>query len=134
MRSEAHVIRNTPTSQTWLNDNLYYMETRKHLKRGWWNRCLFNTDQLLLHFNYLIDLGTLAYSIYTGNWLLTAVAGLALVLSMCMRSMMIYRTMAELHEHTAIWKVPFIELQVVGRNAYYMIRHRMADKYDFIRK
>ncbi len=126
--------RNTPSRKSWLNTKLYYMETRKHLSRSRGYRSLFNTDMMLLHLNYILELSAIAGSLISANYILTAVAAVSLILTVAIRTIICKKALDAFSEQIPIFKIPFFEIGVIFVNAQLMLRHRMSDRYDFIRK
>ena len=110
------------------------METRKHLSRSRGYRSLFNTDMLLLHLNYILELSAIAGSLISANYILTAVAAVSLILTVTLRTIICKKALDAFGEYIPFFKIPFFEISVIFVNAQLMLRHRMSDRYDFIRK
>lgn len=128
---EAKFVMDDPSRKTWRNRHIFYMETRKHLKHGRSYRCLFNWDQIALHSHVLLCIAALAYSIISQRWIVTAVAGVVLLLAYLLRFRSGRTTMRLLHESFPAWKIPFYEVSVVWHQMINIIRYIRADKYDF---
>lgn len=131
---EATIRQDQQSRKVWNNMHLYYMETRKHLKRSIPYRMLFNVDTLLLHANYIFLLALLAYSIMTSDIVLCAIAAIAIIITVVMRIIIAHKTVHAFGEHINPLLVPFMEIRILWHNAWLMLRHHIANKYDFIRR
>ncbi len=87
MSKDAWLIEDNPTLKMWRNKHLFYFETRKHLKRSFRHRLIFNTDQFMMYMNFLLIISSIIFSIITERWIITAVAGLSLILTVVLRTM-----------------------------------------------
>lgn len=132
--SEARLVDDVPTRKSWVNDNLYYMETRKHLSRSLSYRFVENSNTLWLHANLLIQFAALGVSIVFANWVVMAVAAFSLLLSIVVRLFFVYRVMQQFGERLSLWLVPLLEPSVLWQRIVFMLRYRSADKNDFIRR
>ncbi len=130
----AFMHRNNPSRKSWLNTRLYYMETRRHLSRSRSFRYLFNTDMLMLHLNYIYEFSALAYSLISMNYIITTAATVSLILTVALRIIICKKAFNAFGEHIPVFKIPFFEIAVIFVNARLMLRHRLSDRYDFIRK
>lgn len=134
MSPDSFLHQDTPTKKSWLNTGLYYMETRKHLDRSHGYRFQFNTDMLLLHLNYICDIAMLVVSLIMDNYIVSAASAMALLITVILRIVICRKTIKIFGEQISAVKIPFFELAIVWNNAMLMIRHRLSDRYDFIRK
>lgn len=134
MDNETFVRRENPSRKTWINDHLYYMETRKHLKRSFIYRLIFCIDTLLLHVSYLSCIAFLAASLLLPNVILTAVSAFSIILTITMRILIAKKTAKVFNEHLSGFLIPFMELRIMWQNILFLARYRFSDKYDFIRK
>lgn len=132
LSTDSWMIEQEPTDKTWLSKHLFYMESRRHLRRSWRHRAPYNTDQWALHLNYLLILATIAYSIPTMRWLLTAAAVLALLLTVTVRTVIARRTLLRFREDISWWRLAAYEVSVLWHNMSYLHRYHRADKNDFI--
>jgi glycosyltransferase involved in cell wall biosynthesis len=126
--------QDVPSSKSWISSHLYYMETRKHLHRSLIPRLLYATDNVTLHLNYAADIAVFAYSIAHSNWILAAAAGLSLIIATGMRTAIAHRTVCRMGEKIPLWRLPLMEIRVAWQNMLFMLRHRLSDKSDYIRK
>lgn len=124
--------QDSPSCKSWTNTGLYYMETRMHLQRSFGYRTLFNIDTFLLHLNYLSEIGIGVWATLNGNHVMTATAAIAILITLATRVFIASKTIKSFGEHIPLFKVPIFELKIVWHNTWLMLRHRMADKYDFI--
>lgn len=134
IEKEAFIRQEEPSLKTWINEHLYYAETRKHLKRSFLFRTLFNFDTFMLHFNYILELAILVGSIITGNILLISVSAISLILTLVLRIVIAKKAANAFGERISRVLVPFMELRIMWHNAWFLLRHHFSDKYDFIRR
>lgn len=134
IEAEARTEQDAPTKKTWLNDHLFYMETRKHLSRSIGYRLLNNVDTASLHLNYVAQISALSIAIPLNLWVITATSVLCLVLTLSVRMAFAAKTMAALGEKIPLWRIPAMEIRVAWQRLAFMIKHRLSDKYDFIRR
>ncbi len=132
--TRAVLRQQCPSPKTWLYEHLYYLESRKHMKRGTANRLLFNTDQWMLHIGWLLPLASLAWAAQTENALVGAAAAVALLLTLSLRLIFFLSACRQFDEHIAWWKAPWLEVRTVWQNAWFICKHWWADRQDFIRK
>lgn len=130
----ATTIKDKPTRRSWLNDNLYYLETRRHLERSKKWRLTFNLDALFLHAALWTDGAIIAVTALTAMWIALAASIFALALMFTLRTLSIVRIAKFMGDKLPIWLVPFMELRMVWTNAMLLLRYKASDKYDFIRK
>jgi glycosyltransferase involved in cell wall biosynthesis len=123
-----------PTTKSWRNGHLFYMETRKHLQRRHSHRMLYNIDITLLIISYLLEIGGIISSALLSLWIITAAASLALIISLTLRTIYGMKIVKRFHEDTPAFCIVPYEIFVVFCNFGYKIRYMMADKMDFIRK
>lgn len=131
---ESFIRREELSGKTWTNEHLYYMETRKHLKRSFPYRMTFDIDTFLLHFNYILELSAIIYSIITTNILLLSASILSLIITVVMRIIIAKKAAGVFHERINGFLIPFMELRIAWQNLWFLLRHRYSDKYDFIRR
>lgn len=128
---EAWLIEDEPSNKTWLNKHLYYLESRKFLQRGAKRRWLYNIDQLALHITYLLCIAAIAYAAITPNWVLLGAAIASLLTALIFRGILSHRALTDFGEDISVLKALFFEVTQVWHNLSYMIRYRLANKYDF---
>lgn len=134
MEGEALVIQDSPSPKTWLDDNLFYMETRNHLVGRRSYRLENHLGMVLLYGNYLVQALALAGAIYLENWLLVSAVSVALIVTVVVRLLLASKAMKLFGEDIPLWKMPFMELRVVWTRLRFLLRYHMTDRYDFIRR
>lgn len=135
LQPETFVRQDSPSGKTWTNSHLFYMETRRHLQRSLPYRLLFCTDTALLHLNYTADTAVALLSLLLWNNAVTATAAiLSLLVTAAVRMLIAARAMKMFGERISPAVIPLLELRVMWQNAWFMLRHKTSDKYDFIRK
>ena len=130
----ARMHQERPSKKEWTYSHLYYIESRKHMKRGFTWRLQHNVDQWALHLNYIAELAAGAWAAVTQNWLLLAAAFVALVLTLALRTLWVKKAAADYDQHMPLLTVPFLELRYVWQQLAFLLRYRLADPYDFIRR
>lgn len=131
---ETFMRQNEPTKKTWTNNHLYYMETRKHLKRSASYRSLYNFDTTILYVNYILIVSAFIYSLVSSSILLTIATSVSFIITLVMRILIARRTALRFGEKLPGMLIPLMELRVMWQNAWFMLRHNRSDKYDFIRR
>lgn len=131
---EAHIIQDAPSHKKWANEHVFYMETRRHLKRSAGFRAWFNADTALLHLNYLAQIAAIVCSAMAANWIILGIATASLIITVALRAIIASKAMKLFGEHISLWAVPFMEMRVAWQNLFFWLRHRLSDKYDFIRR
>lgn len=131
---EARMEQDCPSKRAWLNDHLFYMETRRHLSRSISYRLPTIVDGTLLHLNYLLQVASIAAAAALGRWLELGVAAFCLVLLYTLRAVAARRAFTPLGESLPWGLVPLMELRSAWQWLALRIRYARADEYDFIRK
>lgn len=124
-------IEKSPSRKMWRDKRVVYMETRRHLKRSFSNRILFNLDQLMLHLNVLFILFLIAYSIITQRWLITIGCALAIIISYNLRVWLSRFMLNSFRVKLSPWKIPFYEWSVLWHNMANINRYKRADRNEF---
>ncbi len=132
--ADGQMRQDAPSSKSWINSHLYYMETRKHLRRSLMPRLLYAVDSLALHLNYVAGITALAYGILFLNWILAIAAGLSLIISIVLRTAIAHRTSCYMGERIPVWELPLMEIRIAWQNLLFMLRYRLSDKNNYIRK
>lgn len=128
------LCQDAPTPREWKNSQLFYMETRRHLRRTLPWRVLHNTDTFMQHINWLAVMATLACSLLTSDYILTAAAAAAFIITALLRTTFIMKASDEYSERLPMLGVLFMENSILWHNLWLMIIYKCSDKYDFIRK
>lgn len=131
---EARLVQDEPSHTTWLNDHLFYMETRRHLNRSLSFRLPVIAGGTLLHLSYILQVATIAASATFGRWLELGVAAFCLAMLYTLRAVAACRAFKPMGERLPWWLIPLMELRMAWSWTGFFIRHARADKYDFIRK
>ena len=135
---KSWVIEDAPAKKQWVNRHLFYMETRKHLKRSFRHRFPILIDQIALHTCFLFILAAIGVSFAIPSlpliykWILLGVGILALIIFIIMRTLIARKGIAQVGEKIPAWKIVPFELSLVWRFLYYKIKYRRADRFDFI--
>lgn len=127
----AHVVEDAPTHKAWLYHHMYYLESRKILKRGIKHRLMFNIDQIMLHTTVIADIAAIAASVALQQWIITAVAAVSQIITTSLCSLWLSKRSKELGENIPTLLALPLQLSVVWHNMKHAINHKFADKLDF---
>lgn len=131
---ESFMWQEAPSRKSWTNTGLYYMETRKHLGRSLCFRLLPNIDTFLLHLNYIIEVAAIVFSLHSNNMIMLTAAIVSLIITLVLRIVIAKKAMKSFKENVPGIIIPLFEIKILWHNIRLLIKHRFADKYDFIRK
>ena len=131
---EATLLQDAPSRKTWLNDHLYYIETRKHLSHGFVYSLLVFADAAALHLNVVAQVAAIAISSLLQQYAITIVASASLLLNYAIRVVIGRNAMKDANEDINSWKIPFMEAFMMWHKLFLIIKHSRCDKYDFIRR
>lgn len=128
---DAWLTRDEPTNKAWHNAHLYHQASLKSLERAASMRTLMFFDHLMPHLSLLASIAVLAYAIFMQNWILTGIAGFALLLLFILRMLIANKAIKHFDDDIAIFKLPFLEYGIIWRNLANKMRYWRADKNDF---
>lgn len=140
---EARMVCDAPTAKEWHNHHIFYMHTRKFLKRSRLPRLIFNTDQFLLHLSALLQLLAVAVGVALLLWdenrtektlcgvVLVATGVLAFVLTAVLRTVFAAPVIKFFDARVASWRVFPYELSLLWRNLGRFWSYSRAEKSDF---
>lgn len=128
---DAWLTRDEPTNKAWHNAHLYHQASLKSLERAASMRTLMFFDHLMPHLSLLASIAVLAYAIFMQNWILTGIAGFALLLLFVLRMIIANKAIKHFDDDIAIFKLPFLEYGIIWRNLANKMRYWRADKNDF---
>ena len=128
---DAWLIHDEPTDKAWHNAHLYLQASRKSLTRAKSMMSLMAMDHLFPHLSLIASLATLAYAIVLQDWILTGIAGFALLLLLILRTVIAHKAIRHFDDDISLLKLPFYEYGIIWRNLANKIRYWRADKNDF---
>ena len=128
---DAWLIHDEPTDKAWHNAHLYLQASRKSLTRAKSMMSLMAMDHLFPHLSLIASLVTLAYAILMQDWILTGIAGFALLLLLILRTVIAHKAIRHFDDDISLLKLPFYEYGIIWRNLANKIRYWRADKNDF---
>lgn len=129
---EACLVEDSPAKKQLRNHHLFYMETRKHLRRSFLFRLRFNIDQAAMHLNYLLIISYGVYAALTQNLLVGSAALLALLITVALRTFLARRAINQHGEKIPSWKIIPMEISILWRNGWRKLKYFMTNKNDFI--
>lgn len=128
----ARLTETCPSIKTWRNKQIYYQETKKHLKRSFIPKFLFFFDQTMMYLNYVAIILAIVYASFTQEWILLATAIIALIITITLRTIIARKALLRFGQNIASWKIIPYELRLAWTYLLAKIRYRKADKNDFI--
>lgn len=131
---ESHLVIENSSKKSWINEQMYYMDTRRHLSRKIWHRIKFDTDMLFMHINYIAEIAVIAYFAINHNWIGLGVSVFAFLYTIIIRTIVANKVIKFFDAGiSALSVVPF-ELRIVWTQLYLKLRYLITEKKDFIRK
>lgn len=127
----AWIREEKPIPKAWHDRNICYANVRKYLERSFGIRALYNVDMTMMHLNYIVLVLAIVAASILQNWIVLAVASLALILTLVLRSMAAVKVYRQFGEQIACWKTVFFELYIVWHSLATNIRYAKSDKRDF---
>lgn len=128
---DAWIREEKPTPKAWHDRNICYANVSKYLERSFGIRAMYNVDMTMMHLNYIVLVLAIVAASILQNWIVLAVASLALILTLVLRSMAAVKVYRQFGEHIACWKTVFFELYIVWHSLATNIRYAKSDKRDF---
>ena len=128
---ESRLIEDAPTERKWLYHHIYYMCTRKHLKRSFLHRLPYDLIQTLKHLWYFVLIAAIVVTAILQQWIFLAV-DVSLLLITLVAHTTIGKKVLEPYEPTiSSYKIVGMDLSRAWRALYYRYKYLKADKYDF---
>lgn len=128
---EAWIVEDKPQQKAWKNKHIFYLETRKYLRKRTGPQIRFTTDMLLLHLSWLFIALLAICSFVFDQWIWAGIAGFSMILTIGIRMCIVRKIMRYFTKEISVWRLIPFELTIVWRRLYYLILHREADKRDF---
>ena len=114
-----------------MNRHLYYMCTRKHLKRSFLHRLPYNIIQTLKHVWYVVLIAAAIVSGILQEWIYLGIAVALLLLTLIVHAIIGKKQLKPYEPEIPALKVVGMDLSRVWRALYYKYKYLRADKYDF---
>lgn len=134
IEEESHLVIDNPSNKSWINEQMYYMDTRRHLARKIWHRIKFDTDMFIMHFNYIAEIAIITYFGIFHNWIGLGVSVFALICSIIIRTIVANKVIKFFDDSINILSIIPFELRIIWTQLYLKLRYLITDKKDFIRK
>lgn len=129
---EAFVEEMAPTKKEWHDNKLMYQETRRHLKRRFFHRFIFNVDVLSLYLCFLSALCFSVYGVLSGRYLIFQFALSTIFLPLISRIFNAKPVIRRFNVNISLWCVIPFEFYTLWHNLKFIIRHKFSDEYEFI--
>jgi len=127
----AWMKEDMPSRHMLRSRSIYYMHTRKHLKRSFSHRLLPFCCELALHLTFLTCLAAIIIGIITSRWILLGAGVFSLLATFIIRTIVGRKAIQAYSEDLHPWATYPFELFVVWHNAYHRLRYLHANKADF---
>ena len=131
---DSRILREAPTKKGWINEKMFFLMTSRHLQRRISYRLPVFFDTLFLHATLLLLIAATTISALTGLYVITAAAGIAIILNYLTKTWIASKAMKLIDEDISAWKIPFLELSEIWRNMFLNIKFTRSNKEDFIRR
>lgn len=131
VEEDAWVREDVPSSKEWHDRNIAFAHVRLYLEHAKMLRCLYNTDMILMHANYVLLVAALVLSAIFQYWIVLAVAVAGLAATVAVRTVAAKRVYEAFGEDINGWKTVFYEISIVWHSWITKIRYAKSDKRDF---
>lgn len=128
----SRLTEDEPTRMAYINECVFHAETYRHLQRGLHHCAAFIADMFSLHLCLLTAVAAGSYAGFMQNWIVLGVAVLALIIPMVTRTLTARRAIRFLGVPISPSCAVIHELNLAWHNLAVSIRHKRADKIDFI--
>lgn len=128
----AWMTEEEPTDKAWRTHHLFYMANRRHLLRSASHRLPFCLHQWALHLPLLLSLAVIALGALTLRPLMAALAAVALLLHIGLRTALARRALSRWGEPMPLMAPYAHELRLLWTALALHHRYRKSDKNDFI--
>ena len=133
LATESHIIRKQPFHRVLRNERMYRMATNSHLSYGLFNATRHLFTSFLPYLN-LITYLSVCYLGWEQQPLWYAIGISCLLIALCWRMWIGYRSIKCLGENLSPWVLPFFDLFSFWKMIIDGLRYLFADKNDFVRK
>lgn len=131
---DARLIVDNPSKKSWLNEQMYYMDTRRHLARRIWHRIKFNTDMFFMHINYIAEIALMVYFGIMHNWIVLGASAFAFICTISIRTIVANKVIKFFDSGISVLSIIPFELRMIWTQLYLKMRYLITEKKDFIRK
>lgn len=131
LEPSAWLEEQTPSQRDWLDEQMYYQETRRHLQRSFRHRLSVVLDQVLLHLSFWGSVALTVWSGYMQQWLGVMVGMVALLLLIVTKSLQAQRVARMLCVHCNGLLLFYLHLTACLRHAVMQWRHWRTDAITF---
>ena len=128
---EAWLIEDAPTRKKWSNRNLFYMCTRRHLKRSFRHRFLYNLCQTAKHLWYIVLLAAMVVTGIMQEWIFLGIAAGLWIATLWAHAIAGKKALAPYEPEISALKIVVMDLSRPWRALYRKVKFLSADKNDF---
>ena len=128
------VTDNHISSHLWKQERLDYMETRKHFRKTWGYRCLFNLKQMSIPVFYLATAAALAWSIIQQQWYGTGAVSVFFLLLTVLKTVWFNRSCRAWGERPYYFGLWWYETRIPVWHLRSLVAHCMVPRRQFRRK
>ena len=129
---DSYIVEEDPSLKKWHDMNVFHVETRRHLSRGFRHCAAFVSDVISLSVCLLASIAALVWAVLASRWVILPFAVVAIVLPVLFRTLAARHIMEVFGVRVPVWlAVPF-EVRLVWHNLKYTLLHKLSDKNEFI--
>lgn len=131
LNPESWLTANTLSDKQWRDNQLFYIATRRELKRSRLPRFKIGLSQFFLHADFILCLGAIFFGILTQRWILAGCGLVGLLLLFGIRWGLIPKSFRQFGTTVPRFAAPFYELGLAWRGVANRLRYLRSDKNDF---
>lgn len=124
----------TPSLHTWINEQLFYKDTCKHLQRKWKWTVIYKLLAFATALAYFIPLNIAVYGFFMSQWMWTGIGAAALVLIYGVHSWWKGRKLRRVGLAIPYPLVPLLSFRSLMHRAWISLRYALSDKGEYIRR
>lgn len=128
---EGSLIEVKPTLKKWHRRRIFYIHSRRHMKRGFRHSLLPCMDSFFLHLSWLSTVVLGVASVAFANYIILSAAVLSLILLIACRVLIDRKAISAFSADISSWRIIPIELASIWHSLADKIRYYRADSYDF---
>ena len=129
---DAWLTEQAPSSKTWINKHLFYLETRQHLRRSLRHRCMVWIDAAALHATLTAFIAVAATAAVFQRWIPVIAAAVGIIILTSLRTLWAKKVTSRFGENFSTLALLPYELATVWHRLATRLRYWRADKNDFI--
>lgn len=121
-------------ARLWRQERIYYMETRRHFKKKWLYRRMFNLKQTVPFLFYLLTAMSIAWGILQKQWIGTGTVSVFFLLLMTWKTVQFNRSCRAMGERPYYFGLWWYELRLLWWHTCSSVSYRLTPRRQFRRK